>query len=65
MANPVKEVKDMGKLPTRIGFNKGTLGLMLLSFISGVFGSWVLNRFDNKVTRNLNAIKAGQNPVGI
>lgn len=53
------------KVPNKIGLNAGTLGLGLLAFAAGVAGSFVLNRFDNVATRNINQIKAGQMPMGI
>jgi hypothetical protein len=65
MADAKKELKKLAKVPNKLGFNTPTLGLGLFVFAVGIAGSFALNRFDNRVTRDLNSIKAGQAPGGI
>ncbi len=65
MASAKSAVNKALTVPNKLGFNAPTAGLTLFVVTVSVASGFVLNRFDNSVTRNINSIKAGQSPVGV
>ncbi len=65
MAKAMTNVKNALKVPSKIGFNQGTLALAAFVFVVTIGSSYALNRYDNRFTRDVNSLRAGQNPNGI